>query len=207
MEEFMSKKNKLYATMAAISLMAATGCATTPSPLEKSTNLDEYFNNAAYMQKDGSNIYDQQAIKALFVKNIIESTEWPDGKKQRLRLCIIGDDNFHGKLEKVASLVKREKGQEWEIKRGIGESDVKYCDVLYSGFMYSDRELRGFLNRAADKPTLTIGDDKYFEREGGMVSLQEKNSHIVMTVNFEEASKSGFKFNKEMVQVATNAEK
>jgi hypothetical protein len=198
----MSKKTIITALM-----LNLAGCASTAAPLEQSNSINDYYDNAASIQGDGSKIYDQYAVKALFVKNIIESTEWPEGKKQKLRLCIIGDDNFHGKLEKIASLVKKEKGQEWEIKRGIGESDVKYCDVLYSGFMYSDRELRGFLNRAADKPTLTIGDDKYFEREGGMVSLQEKNSHIVMTVNFEEARKSGFKFNKEMVQVATNAEK
>lgn len=198
----MSKKIILTALM-----LNLAGCTSTVAPLEQSKSFDEYFENAAYRQKDGSKIYDQQAVKALYVKEIIESTEWPEGKKQHLRICVIGDDSLHGKLEKVASLIKQEKGQEWEIQRGIGESDVKYCDVLYSGFMYSDRELRGFLDRAADKPTLTIGDDKYFEREGGMVSLQEKNSHIVMTVNFEQAGKSGFKFNKEMVQVATNAEK
>jgi len=204
MEALMISRNKLYAAVAAISLMTAIGCTTTPSPLEKSTSIDEYFYNAAYVQKDGSKIYDQYAIKALFIKNIIETTNWPDGKKQNLQICMIGDDDFHGKLEKMASLVKQEKGHEWHIKRGIQPSDIKHCDVLYAGFIYSDHELQQYLQVAVTQPVLTIGEDKNFSFYGGMITLKTTaDNHIDLHLNLEAAKKLGFKFDKELLEVVS----
>lgn len=201
----MTKRNKLYAVVAAISLMTTTGCTTTPSPLEQSTSIDEYFHNAAYVQKDDSKIYDQYAIKSLFIKNIIETTHWPDGKKQNLKICIVGDDDFQGKLEKMTSLVKQEQGHEWNIKRGVQTSDVKHCNVLYAGFIYSDHELRQYLQTTAAHPVLTIGEDKNFGFYGGIITLKTTpDNHIAINLNLEGAKKSGFKFDKELLEAASD---
>ncbi|MDA0782447.1 MAG: YfiR family protein [Proteobacteria bacterium] len=196
-----SAKN-IRRTVIVLSLITIAGCTSTPSVLQQSKTLDEYWKNATYTEQDGSKIHDQYVYKAFLIKDIITATTWPDGKKEKLRICLVGDDDFHGKLDKMANLVQQEEGHQWEIKRGVGESDVKYCDVLFISYMYSRRELDGFLNRASGKPILTIGDDKYFFHDGGMVSLREKNNYIVMKVSSGKAAKSGLKFDPELIEAA-----
>ncbi len=118
--------------------------------------------------------------------------------------CVIGDNNFHERLERVADLIKKE-GREWNIKRGIQPSDVKYCDVLYAGFIYSDHELQQYLNVASQHPVLTIGEDKNFGVYGGIITLKTTpDNHIAIHLNLEAAKKAGFKFDKELLEAASD---
>jgi len=197
-----------FKTILPVLLLTLAGCTTTPSIADKSKTVDEYLTNTSITSEDGGRIYDQYAMKAVLIGEIIENTEWPEGKKDTVKLCVIGDDDFRGKLNKVAKILKEEKGYNLDVKRGIRESDVKYCDVLFAGFMYVDRELRGYLNRASGHPVLTIGDDKYFEYHGGMITFNRPDSgqpeRLKVNINMEAVEKAGLSLNSDLVEIADN---
>lgn len=199
------KRRKLKEMFKIITLIPMLGiisnCATSPTAAEMSKTVNDYVENTSITNKNGEKIYDQYVIKALMLYHIIEGTKWPDGKKNNVRLCMIGEDYFRGKLRKMASLIEKEEGVKWHIQYGARPSDIKYsCDVLFAGFMYSDRELRDFLSRSNGKPILTVGEDKYFAYHGGMVEMKTENNKISISINEDKIKEANLKIDNDLVE-------
>lgn len=186
-----------------------TGCAATTPVINHSKTIDEYLNNTATKNNAGEIIYDQYVMKAALIAEIIENTVWPDNTKNNITFCIIGDDDFKGRLENTANIIKQNTNTSWKIKRGIRESDVQYCDVLFAGYFYTDRELRGYLNRASGHPILTIGDDKYFAYHGGMIAFNRPDSgqpsKLTIDINVKKIQEAGLHLKEEVIELAKHS--
>ncbi len=161
--------------------------------------------------ENGERVYDQYAMKAALIAEIIENTVWPGDAKNNIRFCVIGDDDFKGRLENTANIIKKNTNKSWEIKRGIRQADVQYCDVLFAGYFYTDRELRGYLNRASGHPILTIGDDKHFAYHGGMIAFNRPDSgkpaKLTIDINVKKIKEAGLQLKEEVVELAENTKK
>jgi hypothetical protein len=150
----------------------------------------------------------EQKIKAAYLYNFIKFIEWPDnaysGAGAPINICVLGDENFDGILEKAVS-GKEVKGRSVSVKvlgAGAAVPGAADCQVLFVAASEGGRtgEVTGALGGS---PVATVGESDGFATAGGVLNFAIDGGKIKVELNMGAAEKAGLKVSGKLQQVAT----
>lgn len=143
-------------------------------------------------------------VKSAYVFNFIKFVEWPARAFKtgdKLRLCVIGDDEL---LASLASVNGRKVGAyELQVMHADNSAVWKTCHVLYIGER-EQRRLVPVIKSLGTAPVLTISDIQGFAERGGAIGLLNRNGRMLFEVNLASTRKAGLRLSSQMLNLAAN---
>jgi hypothetical protein len=146
----------------------------------------------------------EYVVKAGFLFNFAKYVEWPpeafESPRAPIRIGIAGADPFGPVLERALK-DKSVNGRTFTIERYKEPADLKACHIL---FISGSDPVRSalFLNAAKEPGTLTVGEEKEFARNGGVVSIMIEDGKPKLEVNVEAARERKLTINAKLLKVA-----
>jgi hypothetical protein len=140
-------------------------------------------------------------VKAAFVLNFVRYTEWPAAKRTPpLRLCLLDDDPFDGRLGTVVS-DEPWNGGGIEVHVVSDMRRARECHLLYvpenrSGMFASN------ISVLADTPVLTVGEHERFLQQGGIIRLFVEDNKIRFAINQKAADSVGILISSRLLRLA-----
>jgi hypothetical protein len=143
-------------------------------------------------------------VKSAYVFNFIKFVEWPAGAIRpgdKLRLCVIGNDELHASL---SALNGRKLGEhELQLVHVDGNPAWNACNVLFIGER-EQRRLVPIIKSLGAAPVLTISDIPGFAERGGGIGLLNRNDRMLFEVNLASTRQAGLKLSSQMLNLAAN---
>ena len=145
------------------------------------------------------------ALKAAFLYNFANFTEWPAdilAPRQRLSLCVIGDNAVADALEQT---IKGRGVDNHELTVTVikaADDPILACHLLYvSGFdaKRTDQLLFGLSGTSV----FTVGDGDRFADAGGIAQLILENGRMRFVVNVGAAHRARLKISSKLLSLAT----
>lgn len=128
-------------------------------------------------------------IKAAFVFNFAEFTDWPpeafENKDSPLVIGILGTDPFGSVLDET---VRNEKvrGHRLTVERYRTVEEIRTCHILYIGQSEASH-LDQVLDALQGKPVLTVSDIEGSAPRGVMIRFLTEKNKIRLRINVEAA--------------------
>lgn len=150
----------------------------------------------------GAEPYFDYQVKAAYLFNFLKFVQWPQPQAARhraIRLCIWGDDPFHGVLDKVAG--KRVRDRVVEVRYLQRWQEAEDCQLLYLPSQEqapSATRLRALHRHAV----LTVSDRAGFARAGGIIGLDARVQSLRMAINHRVARDAGLKISSKLLGLA-----
>jgi len=145
------------------------------------------------------------ALKAAFVLNFANFTEWPVdflAQGQPLSLCVVGDTAV------ADALLQSAKGRSVDSHAltvsvlKSADSLILLCHLLYVGGSDAKRS-DGLLFALSGTSVFTIGDGARFAETGGIAQLILENGRIRFAVNVGAAHRARLKISSKLLNLAT----
>ena len=143
-------------------------------------------------------------VKAVFLYNFTQFTEWPTGtfpaSNAPIVIGIVGEDPFGSTMD---HLVRGEvvRGHPLVVRRLQADDDLRSCQVLFISRSEKAR-LPELLNKIKGSPVLTVGDVEGFAQQGGMVNLLLVNKTVKMEINPAVAEEAGLRISGKVLSLA-----
>jgi hypothetical protein len=162
--------------------------------------------NSAIGQENG---FSENHVKALFLYNFAKYVQWPDevfsNPGAPITIGIVGDDNFGRNLRDVVQ-GRTINGRGFAIKHLLATDDPAGCQILFISNSESSH-IAQILTNAAAKPVLTVGEDKAFSEDGGIIDFVLKNGNVRLEINLDSADKAGLKISSRLLSVADSVKR
>jgi len=138
-------------------------------------------------------------LKAIFLFNFLDFTEWPNNKRNDRTICILGNNPFNDYLQELASLAKN--NQKTRIKHVAIISNANDCHILFISRSETNH-LNQILETLDNKPLLTVSDIRSFALKSGMIELSRKSKKTKLIINLNSVNKAGIKLNSNLIDLA-----
>lgn len=138
-------------------------------------------------------------LKAAFLYNFAQFTEWPGGGDNFLRICVYGRDSFGAALDNLDGKAAREKRV--KVVRTATPEGAKQCDVLFVGDLERER-LAVLLSALREKNVLTVGEGEGVLQQGVAIRLIIENNRMAFEVNLDSAKKSRLVISSKLLRLA-----
>ncbi len=142
-------------------------------------------------------------LKAAFLYNFAKFTQWPEsafpGPAAPLRLCVLGDNPFGAALSALQGHVVN--GRRLVTRQVSDPKALLGCHIVFIGGSAGQHPIKN-LNRASDRPILSVGDAPGFARLGGVVSLKLVGEKVRFEINLLAAQRVGLKLDVRFLQMA-----
>jgi len=147
---------------------------------------------------------DRQAkiIRAAFILQFSKYVAWPDGsingKKNRIILCLMGQDPFGSLIDQANSKFHDRK---IKIRRIQSIQNIQDCHIL---FVCPDRQqnMADIVTAAGDLPILIIGNEKEFLDKGGMINFRRVGTKIRFDIHLDNSEKKKLQVSSKLLKVA-----
>jgi hypothetical protein len=153
----------------------------------------------------GSDISLEAQVKAVFLFNFAQFTEWPaeafEDQNSPIVIGIVGADPFGDFLDKT---VENEiiHGRHIRIERYRSLAQVKNWHILYAGSTDPDR-IEQVLRSIKGKPVLTVSELENAPREGGIIiRFVIKNNKVRFIINAQTARDARLVFSSKLLHAA-----
>jgi len=145
----------------------------------------------------------ESRLKAAFVSKFPQFVEWPpealDGRTT-VDICVVTPDPYGADLDALVS-GQSLNGRLLAVRRVGRDGALDHCHVLvFSSAPTAD--LKPLLARVARLPILTVGDDRRFVDEGGMIGLRMVGGRVRFDVNVTAARRAGLRLSSQLLQLA-----
>jgi len=143
-------------------------------------------------------------IKAVFLYNFAQFTQWPEsafaGEKSPIIIGIVGSDPFG---QTLAETVRDEsiQGHPLMIEHYARAADIKTCHILF----ISQPEIRHcdeILNAVKGKPVLTVADSDSAASAAVMIRFAVENNKVHFRVNSGAARAAKLDLSSKLLRVA-----
>jgi hypothetical protein len=144
-------------------------------------------------------------VKAAFLFRFAQFVEWPANTfretSEPFTYCTVGDDPFHGALERTLS--GKTIGQRpLRVEHLDGGGKISKCQVLFVGAPADRKHVSETLATAGTLPILTVGEAEQFAENGGAIGFCTEDSKIRFEVNLDAAGKAGLKISAKLLALA-----
>ena len=144
---------------------------------------------------------DERALKAAYLYNFLQFTQWPVPPEEPFRLCVLGRTPLDQELERLA-------GRPVLGERHISVRRVEAHDALAECHaLYVDDSQRGqvdqVLRRLDDAPVLTITDGDGLADRGLMIEIRRRDLKLGFDVNLAVARRARLNFSARMLKMAS----
>ncbi len=141
-------------------------------------------------------------IKAAFLYNFAKFTVWPAeafaDAKAPLRLCVLGEDPFHGAL---AALEGRTVKNRPMVAGRLSSGDpLGQCHLLFVSASEHGR-LGTILESLRGMPVLVVGDTPHFARSGGTIRLKIVGNKVRFEINVGAAQHAKLKIDSRLLRL------
>lgn len=144
---------------------------------------------------DENALNDEYVVKGLLVSRTTRFSKWPslleeEFQKNGLTIGIWGDKRI---IEKFTHAFKIEQIKQYHIKMICIN---KYEDIASVNLLFipnSAKKIQTILDYTKNKPILTIGENKQFIQQGGIINFVVLNNNIKFEVNSTVANSVGIK--------------
>ena len=141
-------------------------------------------------------------IKAAFLYNFAKFTEWPAGAfadaKAPLRLCVLGEDPFHGALAALEG--RTAKNRPIVAGRLSSRDPLGQCHLLFVSASEHGR-LGTILESLRGMPVLVVGDTPHFARSGGTIRLKIVGNKVRFEINVRAAQHAKLKIDSRLLRL------
>lgn len=154
-----------------------------------------------------SHAYNREAeIKAAYLFRLSLFIEWPEVKIDRsadLKLCIAEDMAFY---DVVVDIIggKRINNKELNIFLVNSGYDITECHILF--VPEKTKDVNSYLSLVSNHPILTVGENKEFYRNDGIIYLFKKQDRIKFAINTTEVEKAHLKIRAQLLKLASEPE-
>ena len=140
-------------------------------------------------------------VKAAFIFTFLKYTDFPD-KGTHFNIAIIGKNPFKGALKEVSK--EKVKGREVKVSyfnRDVSKETLSKFHIIFisSSEFLSQKDI---LKKITGPHSLTIGDNKWFLKSGGMINFITKNKSIRWQVNTDQINTRKFKVSSKILRLA-----
>jgi hypothetical protein len=156
-------------------------------------------------------------VKAAFLFRFAQFVEWPPDTfkeaSEPFTYCTIGDDPFHGALERT--LTGKTIGQRplrvqhlggagagGGSNTGPNAGKISECQVLFVGGPVDRKHVAETLASTGSLPILTVGEAEQFAQNGGAIGFCTEDNKIRFEVNLDAAGKAGLKISAKLLALA-----
>ena len=147
-------------------------------------------------------------IKAAFLYNFAKFTVWPAAAfadaKAPLRLCVLGEDPFHGALAVLEGRTARNR----PIVAGrlSSRDPLGQCHLLFVSASEHGR-LGTILESLRGMPVLVVGDTPHFARSGGTIRLEIVGNKVRFEINVRAAQHAKLKIDSRLLKLGRIVDK
>jgi hypothetical protein len=152
-----------------------------------------------------ANVALEYEVKAAFLFRFAQFVEWPPdafkGAGEPFTYCTMGDDPFHGALEKTLN-GKTIGERPLRVEHLNGAEKVGECQVLFVGGAGDRKHVEEMLANTGTLPILTVGEADRFAENGGAIGFCTEDNKIRFEVNLDAAGKAGLKISAKLLALA-----
>jgi hypothetical protein len=138
-------------------------------------------------------------IKAAFIYEMIQATQWPKARAKDLALCVLGRDPFGAAWQTIDG--RPVGGRTLHVTTLPDAKGFGVCDVLFVGTSERVRWAQIHADLAA-RPILTMSEMAGFSRDGGMVTLMNVDNRLRFDVNLKAVREAGLSINTDALEYA-----
>jgi hypothetical protein len=139
-------------------------------------------------------------LKAAFLYNFAQFTEWPVSVGKQLNLCIYGGDPFGADLDDLAG--KPVGGRSLVVQRRVSAQMLPDCHVLYVS-RAAIGELAPIRQQLAGRPVLIVTDSPAATRAGSTINMTVAQNRVTFEANRKLARESGLDLSSRLLRLAT----
>lgn len=138
-------------------------------------------------------------VKAAFVYNFLQFTEWPDASGGTLDLCILGSDPFGSDIDVLQGKPVGRRSIAVH-RRGANES-LGGCHAVFLSASVGEQMPRA-LERLRGRPVLTMADANGATRQGVALNMIIVRDKVAFEVNLASARAAGLNFSSKLLRLA-----
>jgi hypothetical protein len=135
-------------------------------------------------------------VKAAYLYNFLKYVEWPEPMNRTFMICVAGQNPFGTVLAGLTS-TERVRGNPVKTELILGPEPA--CDVVFTP---RSSNIPAYLQAAAGKPVLTVGESPRFIEQGGILNFFLENGKVRFEVNRSAAERVGLRFSSRLLQLA-----
>ena len=143
-------------------------------------------------------------IKAAYLYHFLNFIRWPANSPmhnaKEVNVCVLGENPFGNKLDVLSRRAADGKAVSVYL---INEShEVDQCHMVFIPGRrrpFSDNILR----KLVEKQILSVGENEYFVKAGGMVALTYNKGRISCLINLKAGRDAGFQISAPLLEVST----
>jgi hypothetical protein len=141
----------------------------------------------------------ENKIKVAYLFHFAQFTEWAE-KSPGFTYCVYDDANF-SQLLKESYAEKTLNGGEIRVNLINSDSSLNGCQLIY----FPNNAPPNVLMKIARKPILTIGTQKNFIAQNGIIYMYEKDQKIRFYINNANAQEAGLKISSQLLALSKDA--
>lgn len=144
---------------------------------------------------------EERALKAAYLFNFIQFTQWPVPPDEPFRLCILGHTPLDGEIAKLEGKQVL-GGLHIGVRHVMPKEPLTGCHALYiddSQRAQTDE----ILGRLAGSPVLTITDGDGLADKGMMIEIHKREARLGFEVNLKMARRANLTFSARMLKLAS----
>lgn len=143
---------------------------------------------------------DERAVKAAFLYNFIQFTQWPVAPTEPFHLCVLG----HGALDEALARLEGKNvlnGLHLTVRHVGPRDSLARCHALY----LDDSQRAAaeeMLPRLAGAPILTVTDSAGLADRGLMIEIRKRDLKLVFDVNLGATRKANLDMSARLLKMA-----
>jgi hypothetical protein len=143
-------------------------------------------------------------LKAAYLVNFAKYVEWPSnqpgGTQGVVRIAVVGDNAFADLIERTAA-GRLTNTPPIVVSRVRDLEDIQSPHILYVPPSEGPR-LKAILETVKGMPTLTVGEDEDFMKQGGMIYFVLVRDELRFSIDLELAESAELTVRSRMLEVA-----
>jgi len=141
-------------------------------------------------------------VKAGYLYNFTKFVYWTQNDLETFNLCLVGKDYFGDLIKPLEK--KQVLGKPIRLFRYPDLKDsFQHCHILY----FAQGAIKKPLPKNIFRGILTIGEEKHFIEQGGMLNFVLKNDRIKLQINITEVRENGLEMSAKLLEIAEIVEK
>jgi tRNA threonylcarbamoyladenosine modification (KEOPS) complex Pcc1 subunit len=140
--------------------------------------------------------------KAAYLYQITKFVSWPNLKEtdSPIKFCVYGRDPFFGALDTIHLF--RVDHRELQINYINQELDIANCNILFIQEQLPQNFIQSRRLLFTQNSILTIGEQKDFAKNGGMIRFVLKDNRMDIEVNAQAAADAKIAISSNLIEMA-----
>ncbi|WP_374566265.1 YfiR family protein [Ideonella sp.] len=144
---------------------------------------------------------DERVLKAAYLFNFIQFTQWPVPPDEPFRLCVLGTTPIDEQLAKLEGKPVL-SGLHIKVRHVAPRESLTGCHALYVDDSQRS-QVDEVLGRLAGAPVLTITDGDGLADKGVMIEIHKREARLGFEVNLKVARRANLNFSSRMLKLAS----